>query len=128
MRRDGFWGQTEEGRCRLGFVFRLALSALRGACRSIQWSSKFTRTLAGSSSGGEVIAFSEMLGHAESRISRQAWRDWRVAEAHPPILRPGGPLPGNTWLYIPVAPDEPWAVASWLTSTFPRAWRIRQMG
>ena len=38
-------------------------SNLCGPCHIIQWASKFARKLVKSSLGGEVYAFSEMLGH-----------------------------------------------------------------
>ena len=40
---------------------------LCGPCHIIRWKSQFTRKLVKSSLGGEVYAFSEMLGHMSMR-------------------------------------------------------------
>ena len=46
---------SQRGKCRLGYLI--------GPCRVSQWTSKFTHKLAKGSLGGEVFAFSEMIGH-----------------------------------------------------------------
>ena len=55
--------QSAMGKRRLGYVFGLMSSTLRGRRRIFQWTSKFTCKLVTSSLGGEVYAFSEMAGH-----------------------------------------------------------------
>ena len=61
---DAAYGNTTcMGKCRLGYVIGVMSSNLSGPCHIIQWTSKFTRKLVKSSLGGEVYAFSEMLGH-----------------------------------------------------------------
>ena len=51
------------GKRRLGYVIRLKSSVLGVPFRIIQRTSKFTRKLVESSSGGGAYAFSEMMGH-----------------------------------------------------------------
>ena len=58
-----YGGQSSCGKCRLGYVTGLMSSILSRPRRIIQGASKFTRKLMKSSLGGEVYAFSEMLGH-----------------------------------------------------------------
>ena len=63
-RSDAAYGRlSEEGRCRLGYIIGLMSASLSGPCHVLQWTSKFTRKLVGSSLGGEVYAFSEMADH-----------------------------------------------------------------
>lgn len=57
-----FGGQPSLGKCRLGFVTGIMSSTLSGPCYIIQWTPKFPREIAKSILGGEVFAFSEMLG------------------------------------------------------------------
>ena len=61
---DAAYGdQSSLGKCRLGYVIGRMSPNLCGPCHLTQWPSKFARKLAESSLGGEVYAFSEMLGH-----------------------------------------------------------------
>ena len=55
--------QSSLGKCRLGYAIGLMSSTLSGPSHIIQRTSKFTREMVKSSLGGEVYAFSEMLGH-----------------------------------------------------------------
>ena len=59
----GYGDQPSLGKCRLGYAVGLMASTPSGPCHIIPWASKSTRKLAKSSLGGEVYAFSEMLGH-----------------------------------------------------------------
>ena len=55
--------QPAEGNRRLGYVLGLFASTLKSPCHIVQWTSKFTRKLIKRSPGGEVYAFSGILGH-----------------------------------------------------------------
>ena len=62
------WGatnndQSAEGKCRSRYVIGSMSSTLRGPRHILQWTSKFTRKCVKSNPGGEVYAFSEMVGH-----------------------------------------------------------------
>ena len=84
---DAAYGdQSSKGKCRLGYVIGLMSSNLCGPCQLIRWTSKFTRKLAKRSPGGEVYAFSEMLGHTSML---------REFYGHFTDLRPGMAGPGN---------------------------------
>ena len=54
--------QSSFGKCHLGYVIGLASSTLRKPCHIVQWESELSRKLVGSSLGGDVYAFTEMLG------------------------------------------------------------------
>ena len=61
---DATYGdQSTKGECRLGYVIGLMSSSLKGPCRILQWTSKFTRKMEKTSLGGEVYALSEMVNH-----------------------------------------------------------------
>ena len=57
-----YGGQSRSGKCRLGYFIGLMSPNLRVPCHIIQWTLKFARKLVRSGLGGEVFAFSEMLG------------------------------------------------------------------
>ena len=64
-RSDAAYGDKSSlGELRLGYFIGLILPNICGPCRVIHWTSRFARTLAKSSLGGEVFALSEMLDHA----------------------------------------------------------------
>ena len=58
-----YGGQSTEGICRLGYTIGLMSSTLKGACRILPRTSKFTRKMVKSSLGGEIYALSEMVDH-----------------------------------------------------------------
>ena len=55
--------KSTEGNRRLGYVLRLFTPTLKSPRHIAPWTSKLTRKLIKSSSGGEVYAFSEMMEH-----------------------------------------------------------------
>ena len=55
--------QPTEGKYRLGYVIGLMSSTWEGPRHILQWTSKLTRKIAKSSSGGEVYALNEMPDH-----------------------------------------------------------------
>ena len=57
-----FGDQSAEGKCRLGHVVGPMSSTLSGPCHTPQWTSRITRNLAEGILGGEVYAFSDMIG------------------------------------------------------------------
>ena len=57
------WEPIGGSKCRLGYVIGLASSSLSAPCHISQWTSEFTRELAGRNSGGEVFALSETADH-----------------------------------------------------------------
>ena len=63
-RSDVVYGdQTKGERSRLGHAVGLVSSSPRVPCRRPLWAPMFTRILVKGSLGGEVYAFSEMMGH-----------------------------------------------------------------
>ena len=61
---DAAYGDlSQSGKCRLGYLIGVMSASLSGPRHVLQWTSKFTRKLVKSSLGGEVYAFSEMVGH-----------------------------------------------------------------
>ena len=55
--------QSSISTCRLGYAVGLMSSSLCVPCHTMNWTSKFTRTLVKSGPGCEMFAFSEISGH-----------------------------------------------------------------
>ena len=129
------WGQSTDGKCRLGYVIGFAPSSLIGPRHVLQWTSNFTRKPAKSNLGGGAYASGEVAGHLS--VLREIYAPFEGVDLGNVRLEDGESLFTHLKtkkmitakyltrhsLSIQLALGE----GTWITRIGYRAWRIRRM-